>query len=793
MHKNGREITERSKGDYNKKKNLLTKFYLAFNKNCDANDHEFQCDGDAKKLGDNLDFVMLYKKFIRNIKNISNDSIRYLNILDNENNLDLRCIYLKYWIYNELEKVYIEKEKIPSFFTTWNSQKRDIFPGKTIPCDFDDLKLEEIKEIRKLYDYYMLYDTFKKSEFINAKYYKTAYCYYLNQFKDIYNNNETSCATYVSKNYCNEFNKYIKKNVKDPKFSSIDEYCNGENFKELFDVQRVDRNQSDYSEARDKYGFFQVLDQYHKDEENLIKTAEIENYNNICDIKCSYDNFTIDFKEICEKFGKKHLSLPKPNSAGKKIPTRYAKILNYLFNQELRNGQRKHNNEESYEKIKKNCSSDNKLNVLEGHLPYIEEKEYEKLNILYQLYDNFRNIDIQPTENSRTEEGNSPKYDEKCVEKYKEGIELYKKEKDKDFYYALKEFSILYEQYIYVKNLSRTNKLKRLPYFKGLDDPKEESNVQQEIYSINSTISDIYNNFSKHTSDKNLCAKYCHEIISPDKNNNDGIKSLCVKLVTNLKQLDGITGVKDNHNDRCSNLKYWTYDQIMNIFSTTGSDYENSSIINEINKVITRVNDELNVNKNCYFYVDGNFDQWNKEKALHDYFADFVNLNNTAPGDVNKNSNYCRYFKYIYDLYNEHIKKCCSRYIIPNEYMENKCPSFFKCDKKYYPIDLMSKLKCKNIDHKESVEDIFNSITVDLNVIKYSIFMNSFNQIINITNDPFYLFVLAVFGLLGFFFIFFIFYKVTRDTTYIYVHILYVNYIIHFLKTFRIMKYMYYK
>ncbi|CAG9474081.1 unnamed protein product [Plasmodium vivax] len=757
MGKVEHEIMERPKGDYNKKKNLLTKIYIAFNKNCDVNDGEFQCDDNAKLLENNYDLNMLYKKFIRNIKNLSNSRISYFNILDKEKNVDFLCIYLKHWIYNQLINANINKDYIPVFFSTWNSQKDRIFSGNNIPCQFYDLKVDEIKEIRKLYDYYMLYHTFEESKIINAKNYKNAYCFYLNVFKKIYNNNKTSCAQYVSENYCKEFEEYIKEKVNEDTLSSIDKYCEGEDVNKLINAQSVVPNQSDYCEASKKYGIFQVLDQYHDDEKKLIKAADDNNYKNICDIECDSEKCTNGVKAICEKFAQKFLGLSKPNSTKEIFHTDYAKILNYLFIQELRVTQPECNNKEYYEKIKEKCSSDIKLKQLENHISYMEDEEYNKLNILYELYDNLRKIDIQATESSRNQNSSSPEYDEKIVNIYQKGITLYEAIKEKDFYYALKEFSVLYKQYIYMDILSGNKKLKELPYFQAIENSKE-SDIQNEIPLIKSTISDIYNNFSKHTSDKTVCAKYCNEIIFLDKNNNEKIKAFCAKLATNLKQLDSINNVGNNHNDKCSNLKYWTYDQIFDIFRTENSYTNKSLIINKINQVIFRVNEELDLDKKCIFYVDTGYKDWVKERDLHFYFLNFDSLSDVEHVD-DGNKMYCNYLNYIYNLHKENVKKCCARHIIPTEYMENKCQSYFNCDKKYYPIELMNIFKCENIDHKESVKDIFDSITVDLNVIRYSVFMNSFNQIINITNDPFYLFVLAVFGLLGFFFIFFIFYK----------------------------------
>ncbi|GAB69856.1 CYIR protein, partial [Plasmodium cynomolgi strain B] len=286
------------------------------------------------------------------------------------------------------------------------------------------------------------------------------------------------------------------------------------------------------------------------------------------------------------------------------------------------------------------------------------------------------------------------------------------------------------------KKFYKNVELKSLPELKSFKDLNKESpqistnalceNIKNIVlintptrkneYDIplkGSTEVDMYKKLSENSIDVGICAEHCKNIIYI-KNNNEKIKALCAKLATNLKNLNNVTDVGDNHKDKCSNLKYWTYDQIFDIFSIEGKFTNNPSIINKINQLIFLVNEELDADKKCTFYVDVSYTDWDKERDLYYYFLNFDSLSNVKDDDA-ENKKHCDYLKYISDIYKENIKNCCVRYIRPNEYIGNKCLYFFNCNKKYYPIDLMSKLKCENIEYKESVKDIFDSITVDLN------------------------------------------------------------------------------
>ncbi|KMZ93281.1 hypothetical protein PVMG_05569 [Plasmodium vivax Mauritania I] len=48
------------------------------------------------------------------------------------------------------------------------------------------------------------------------------------------------------------------------------------------------------------------------------------------------------------------------------------------------------------------------------------------------------------------------------------------------------------------------------------------------------------------------------------------------------------------------------------------------SILNGLNEVLYQVNNSLPEGaKSCLFYLDGNFEKWEEEKYLHDYFKNY--------------------------------------------------------------------------------------------------------------------------------------------------------------------------
>ncbi|CAI7722532.1 PIR protein [Plasmodium vivax] len=772
------------KKEYNLKKNELFKFSIEFNKDCNNNDDECTGNNIPDSLN-NKDFLRnLYVKYIRNIKNINNKNFSKFKIIDNGQNIEQRCIYLKYWIYDIMSKNVSQEKDISKFFDAFNSEKNLKFSDSNCPYKLYKMDLNKTKYMRKMYAYYMLFDIYKRINIKDSSDKKCIYCYYLNQFIDMYHKEKERCNIHNSENDCNEFNNYIKNKVDEFVVTQIKENCkNSNNISGLYPIKERKKNK-DSMEINGKYAIFQFLQSFENTANEQSESVSIEILSSVCqNIECEHADCMKDFKSKCEHFIKMILRIPMyNNSDNNKLQDNYKKYLNYWIHDKLRVSKiTEIDRRKFYTHFNESCSNFNELKTLNFQISDIKDDEYKKMNILYLLYYNYNKLQEEKTKELSDEDMKPLDYANICFNQFLEGVKMCKSEDDEKFHDALNEFRSFYKNVMYRKELYKIKEFKSLPELQSFSDLKKNNfqestdspckNIKNNVlintprnqneYDIllkGTTEGDIYKIFSEKAVDENICAEHCKNLISI-YNSNEKIKALCATLATNLKNLSTITGVGNNYNDKCSNLKYWTYDQIFDIFST-GNNYKNNSLINEINQVIFRVNKELEEDKKCTFYVDAGYKDWVKERDLHYYFLNFDSLN-TVKDVETENPKPCDYLKYINRLYKEHIKGCCTRYIKPDDYMENKCPSYFNCDKNYYPIDLMTKFKCENIDHKESVKDIFDSITVDLNVIRYSIFMNSFNQIINITNDPFYLFVLAVFGLLGFLFIFFIFYKFT--------------------------------
>ncbi|SCO72142.1 Plasmodium vivax Vir protein, putative [Plasmodium vivax] len=213
--------------------------------------------------------------------------------------------------------------------------------------------------------------------------------------------------------------------------------------------------------------------------------------------------------------------------------------------------------------------------------------------------------------------------------------------------------------------------------------------------------------------------------------------------------------------NRCSYLIYWAGDQLRSIFSDS-SKYNNfRADLNEINKILLSTNNNAEAGKSCYFYLDGNFSQWDEEKYLHDYFKNHGNIKDKYYSGKTAKNLYCDYLDYVKKLYEKYIWNCC-RYFYRGKPW-NLCPRYFECDKVYNPFELLSKFKCgseikdKNELAGESVQRIYEALTIDRDIIIQSQ-VKTHNKFLF---DPFNKFVTASFTILGTLSVLFVLYKFT--------------------------------
>ncbi|GAB69392.1 hypothetical protein PCYB_001400 [Plasmodium cynomolgi strain B] len=119
------------------------------------------------------------------------------------------------------------------------------------------------------------------------------------------------------------------------------------------------------------------------------------------------------------------------------------------------------------------------------------------------------------------------------------------------------------------------------------------------------------------------------------------LKKICKTLYINLKEKKYIINDKDKlEENRCSYLIYWACDKLRNIFSDSSKYYNFRDYLNKINNIIRSINNDAVAGKSCYFYLDGNFFQWDEEKYLHNYFKNHGSIKTKYYYDEEKKNIY---------------------------------------------------------------------------------------------------------------------------------------------------------
>ncbi|SBT55852.1 PIR Superfamily Protein [Plasmodium ovale wallikeri] len=779
------------------------RFFREFNKKCSTIDDDFNCSSQLSNIKDET--KELHIKFLRNIGKLSKPN-NYFNKIDNGNNLEKRCIYLKYWLYHKLLSSGIENDDIDILLASVSSQT-NYFLNDSYSCKFYKMNKKEIRELTKLYDYFLFYNIHKKYTVIDNKINKSAHCSYIKGIHDLFSKYVNECTKDESHDYCKEFNTYIKSHANDTELSLLIDKCKSD--ETATELQRKDEDigESSLKNANNKFNIFGDIALYQQKENDSSTDGYMDNLKNAHQsIRCGKSECKENVKNICEHFIKlfsKLYKIPK-----KDISDDYPLYLNYWFNKKLKgiditDAERK----EVYEGFRNICSEENKMSILKDKIHYIEDNDYKKMNILYDMYDNYNKIERQEfgtSENVTTEK--CLEYSKVCLEKYMEGIKIYYEKGDNQFYDALNVFRILYRN-VKGRSKSCTNvTLSKLPQFISLEDlnkqnPKKEiieecgnltSNTSVETINGRNIYEDILKDFSEYGKykkldeqpiDKTVCTKYCEKCITLDEKY-PGIKAFCAKMASNLKNLYSIQNMGGTHLNRCSHLTYWSYDKIMNTLNSSVHNTVDESISSELYNIMLQINSLLPAHEKCIYSFHGNFPKWKEEKDLHDYFENYDSLINVSSYNDTKGK-HCNYVNYIYGLYKRHITDCCKCYNDPNVSCDNECPNYFKCDKKYVPNNLLTKFQCQGEKSSKEEKNIFHIAMIDRIVLwitkatnakaKLSRTSNSdapstsetISEIISETTnneslyDPFYGGMLICFVFLGILLLFFIFYRFT--------------------------------
>ncbi|EDL44332.1 variable surface protein Vir24-related [Plasmodium vivax] len=216
--------------------------------------------------------------------------------------------------------------------------------------------------------------------------------------------------------------------------------------------------------------------------------------------------------------------------------------------------------------------------------------------------------------------------------------------------------------------------------FEFLSPTSDEENILKNLpsYKIHQKLNEEIN--------KNDYDHYCTRINTYDSQYN-GLSTLCKKVAKGLKELTAIDGLNQNADERCSNVTYWMYGQIWKKLNKMPDSINRKSAINIFKDVESTIYDAtVGRGNSCYIEFEENFDEWNDQSILYDY-----NMNYSSILKCNKSHNkdnckhYCKYVKYINDIYKKYENQCCG-----SNYMN--CGEYFDCN--YDPNILINELNC---------------------------------------------------------------------------------------------------
>ncbi|CAG9484327.1 unnamed protein product [Plasmodium vivax] len=297
--------------------------------------------------------------------------------------------------------------------------------------------------------------------------------------------------------------------------------------------------------------------------------------------------------------------------------------------------------------------------------------------------------------------------------------------------------------------------------------------------------------------------KYCKDKFNSYEQKND-LTNLCKKIARNVKtKFESIKEKENNTYDRCLYFNYWTYEEMRKIYKSNANYIYNiptfTIILNVLKEIYTEItNHEVRINiksldteifeiieeskkkkdkkaelkinpllKNfkltenvpCLYNVVCGLGECKEMKDLFDYFKNYDHISNCdISTDQEKFQNYCEYVSYINELYEDYIGECCTYFM--NGAHVDRCPNFFKCDDKYNPYNLYSKLGCKDDKKDDDFKIVHKPRPIDYEAILKS--KKSFSSTSNhLLNDTFFIITSAIWGVIGILFLYFLYYKFT--------------------------------
>ncbi|KNA00965.1 variable surface protein Vir12 [Plasmodium vivax North Korean] len=705
------------------------------------------------------------------------------------------CDYLIYWIYGEL----IKKNYTP-YNVHWLYRKiqelleKNQYDTNTNPMCNRNFKrvfgIENLKYKKYLHDFLEYFDSIKS--ILKSETSVKEYCDYMYYILQLYNNIKEACYSRIPEACPDEIKKFHNK-IKSLDLSLVKNNCSRvwqeftlSNWNAILDqlnkeqIMHVERIKGPFKYRKQiNYDIFHFLDIYKEEEKSSPnKQKNVSNETTQCDkIKNYVTDEHIKLQEICKDFILYFFNFPKT----KFNSIYYIDYLNYWLNEKLKNTKMSATNFiDIMDKILSyKFSSYSQYKYFKNSVYDINRNILKEMNILHNLYDEHNKFLNKSKDKCRI-------YDNECLSKYVTKINECYHTKNKRFYKALKKFLSIFNE----KNRGNCDDKKPTEPFLICEILKQHDSdiIQQNCTSSCQTIKNtnletfpkgenVLNELTAHEKYKKLdnknideliCSSYCEDFISVD-DKHEKFNLLCAKMATNLKELSTVLADVTSHDDRCTYFIFWAYEKIMSILNENSSSHNNYYAINLLNQVVNTINKELPSGEKCSYNFDGTLSDWKKEKDLHDYFKNF----DTIDANVDKNPNNCNkylgYLKHIRDLYMKDLKSCCAYYTNSDPVYLEMCPKYFKCDKKYFPNSLISKLNCGNEETNPNVDEVFKGLFVDLDVVTLSKMSNRAasnylkNLLSHLMGDKFNSAMFYSYSFLGISFLFFLLYKVIKN------------------------------
>ncbi|CAI7718605.1 PIR protein [Plasmodium vivax] len=710
------------------------------------------------------------------------------------------CTYMVYWLYG---KIIDNKFNYSDINWLYRNVLKLLESKCSKDINFNIKKVYDIKTLKnkkELYDFLESYDTIEGIVKQKESAHKEAYCEYIKYIFDLFNNIHQDYNSIQSGYYDEEIKKFEGKfKNEENKLSILSNNCPGGILSSVINrVKETFRNfEQEKLKTNDKITFksFDIIKKKNTlKESNLYKFYnELDDKyidickNGKCDCSTYYYlkdntvvcNLWVNLQNVLKEWDSTHANnlvlgpkktcdylhnwlygkLSETNASLKDIHLFYYEWQNFFSEQKI-----------------KNCFNKNFSNLR------IDQLAYKK-----QLYEFVENYPITKDKLAAADTNDKNEY----CDYIKEIFELYKKVSHPYTSYGYNEEINSFKK-IFLKNYHEFHFLNEkcpdrclhLVFNNNNKDlcPSEQEQhkyVQDVPTSCNSAeistpdqkeIPDYDLDFYKHYKDfddtSNLPehTKFCDKM-NPFLPNNTNDNNFCSKIVRNLINLS--LSQQDGRDERCLYFTYWIYDTIWKHFGKGYNDTCVSDVIHMLLNFVSRINRDL-VNTICYleYYSDVSLKEWKEMKYLHDYFKGYSSFTNGNFNDDGKKQKLCDYITHANKLYKEHIQKCCVCVNKPKFSCYDKCPKYFKCDKTYYPYDLLTNLSCAKDQTSEHIDTLFEPVIFDpkyitdipkpvsdVKAVEYT-----FEYL---TSDPFYLASSSGFVFIGMCFFFFFFYKFT--------------------------------